>query len=126
MYSEFSVTSTDEQSHLYVLGKGVRNTVVDILESAKVLMVELEKNRHKKILLDYRQVKTHANFSDIFNISRIHETETPKLTQYIFAVVVSPHDLETELFWEETNRKRGLNAKVFTSEPMAIAWLELQ
>jgi hypothetical protein len=122
----FSVASTDEQSHLRIRGAGNRHTVADIWDSAKVLLVEIAKHSHRKILLDYSQVRTKANHSDVFNISRIHERETPVLTRYIFAVIVNPLELEMEIFWEETNRKRGMNTKVFTSEQEAIAWLELQ
>ena len=124
--NSFSITSTDKQSYLLVQGTGIRVTVADILDSAKVLMAEIAKHSHRKILLDYSQVRTQANHSDVFNISRIHEEERPELAHYIFAVIVNLQELETEIFWEETNRKRGLNVSVFTSKQEALAWLEGQ
>lgn len=126
MQSEFTLTSKDEQSYLHIIGSGDRNTVADIIHSATVLMTSISRYAHHKILLDYSRVRTQANHSDVFNISRIHEQETPELTHYIFAVIVNPLEWETEIFWEETNRKRGLNTKVFASEQEALAWLEHQ
>ena len=123
MKKEFTVTSREAQGYLSVTGNGERNTVSDILDSARLLMTELKKYTYSKILLDYSKVRTRAKYADVFNISRIHEEATPELTDYIFAVMVNRYELETETFWEETNRKRGLNTRIFVDKQEAIEWL---
>jgi hypothetical protein len=123
------VTVTFTVKGQYLLGKstGSVTTVDDIVEHARIVVNEIAKYQHKKLLLDITRVKRPKKLLYYYEAVQRFIKELPAIIRSLtVAIVISAEYEELGKFFETTAVNRGLHYHVFISMEEAQNWLASQ
>ena len=119
-----TVSFTDKGHYLLVKSAGSVATVDDILEHAKIILNELGKCKHKKMLVDTTEVNRPKKLLYYYEAVQRFITELPvTIRSLTIAIVVAAEYEELGKFFETTAINRGLQYHVFISMEEAQNWL---
>ncbi|NOT77080.1 MAG: hypothetical protein HOP08_19320 [Cyclobacteriaceae bacterium] len=123
---EFQLSFEKREKYLFIKGKGERSNLQEILDSTRAFAKVVEQTGSTFLLVDYTETRTQLSNNDIFNITRLYETQTPVLQKLCLSIIIPKDELSSEKFWEDICSQRGFNFKIFVDKMMAEQWLLLQ
>jgi hypothetical protein len=119
----FNLHFEKRHSYLLVEGSGVRDNLKAIFDSMLSFSQIVREAKSDYVLVDYSRVTTHVSISDVFNITRLYETQGTVLSRLCLSIVINPSEIQFEKIWEEICQKRGFNFKIFLGVEEAETWL---
>lgn len=108
---------------LCFVGEGVEEGLEQNKQIHQMIVQACNKHDCTKVLIDDRQVKYTASFTSLYELAKSYsQIHLPRKVEKV-AVVASPEYKETNDFFEDTTRNRGVNLRVFSLVEDAQAWL---
>lgn len=120
-----SVTSQDMGTHLLIVSSGTVETFEDYLELDSKAAEQFAHSKHRRVIVDERNVKHIDNNVMILGLVERMINELPRELRGVkLALVVGPQSQNLARFWETCCFNRGFNWKSFTDMDEAVAFVE--
>lgn len=113
-----------KEAYVHIKTKGIRNSLIDIVNGTARIYEIMKQNKKYYFLLDYRDVDFNVTRIEAFNIVRHFETHFPELSKACLAMVVNESSFEVVKYWETICQQRGFNNMVFRDTDKATKWLQ--
>ena len=118
-----SYKSENRQDYIYFLGEGIEDGLEENKQIHQMIINTCKSHKCNHVLIDDREVTYTASIFSIYQLAKFYTTAD--IPRYIkrAAVVVNPKHNETNEFFENTTRNRGVDLRIFHRIEEAEAWL---
>lgn len=115
--------SEKRSEYLYLVGEGTEDGLKENQQIHQMIVDLCREHNCRRVLIDDRKVIYTASILSIYELARYYVEVTVARHIKRAAVVANPVYEETNVFFENTTRNRGIDLRVFYDPEKAEAWL---
>ena len=115
--------SEDRQNYIYLVGEGIEDGLEEDKQIHEMIVTLCKEHNCNRVLIDDQQVTYTASILSIYQLAEHYaKADIPRFIKRA-AVVANPDYKETNEFFENTTRNRGINLRLFYNVEDAETWL---
>ena len=117
--------SENRNDYIYLVGEGIEDGLDENKQIHQMITKLCKDHNCDRVLIDDQKVTYTASVLSIYQLAKYYTTSN--IPRYIkrAAVVANPKYKETNIFFENTTRNRGINLRIFYDIEEAETWLTI-
>ena len=118
-----SYKSENRPGYIYFLGEGIEAGLEENQQIHQMIIDICKSHKCDHVMIDDREVTYTASIFSIYELAKFYATVGAPRYLKRAAVIANPKYNETNEFFENTTRNRGIDLRLFHNIEEAEAWL---
>jgi hypothetical protein len=119
-------TIEKRKDYIYLEGEGIEDSLEENKQIHQMIVNVCKNHQCERVLIDDRKVTYTASIISLYQLAEYYaKVDMPRQIKRA-AILASPKYKETNDFFEDTSRNRGINLRLFYDLEKAEQWLTAQ